>query len=50
MRLKPHRKLRLDVRNPHDDFGEVVNRQHIGKDDDKLVALWNAEHPEDSVE
>lgn len=50
VRLKPDRKLRLDVRNPHDYFGEVINRQHLGKDGDKLVALWNAEHPDDLVE
>jgi predicted histone-like DNA-binding protein len=50
VRLKPDRKLRLDVRNPQDYFGEVINRQHLGKDGDKLVALWNAEHPDDLVE
>ena len=50
VRLKPDRKLRLNVRNPHDFSGEVINRQHLGKDGDKLVALWNAEHPEDLVE
>jgi hypothetical protein len=37
------------MRNPHDFCGEGFNRQHNGKDGDKPVARWNAEHPEDLV-
>lgn len=50
VRLKPDRKLHLDVHNPHDFFGEMINRQHIGKSGDHLVALWDAEHPDDPAE
>ncbi len=49
VRLKPDRKLRLDIRNKQDFSGEVINRQHIGKSGDQLVALWDAEHPDDPV-
>ena len=50
VRLKPDRKLRIDVRQRDEFYGEIINRQHIGKNGDQLVALWNAEHPEDLVE
>lgn len=29
--------------------GAIINREHIGKTSDELVALWNTEHPEDQV-
>lgn len=29
--------------------GEIVNRENIGKTADDLVALWNADHPDDPV-
>jgi len=29
--------------------GTILNREHIGKTSDELVARWNAEHPEDPV-
>jgi hypothetical protein len=29
--------------------GTVLNRKHIGKTPDELVALWNADHPDDAV-
>ena len=29
--------------------GTVLNREHIGKTGDELVARWNSEHPEDPV-
>ena len=29
--------------------GKVINREHIGKTGDELVAKWNEEHPEDVV-
>lgn len=50
VRLKPDRRLLGNVRRTNDFFGEVVNRQYIGKSSDDLVALWNAEHPENPVE
>ena len=49
VRLKPDRKLNIDITIKQEFFGEVVNRQHIGKNGDQLVALWNAEHPDDPV-
>ena len=30
--------------------GAVENEEHVGKQPDDLVALWNAEHPDDPVE
>ena len=50
VRLKPDRSLLGNVRKTDDFFGEVINRQHIGKSGDDLVALWNVEHPENPVE
>ena len=50
VRLKPDRSLLGNVRRSNDFCGEVVNRQHIGKSGDDLVALWNAEHPDNKVE
>jgi hypothetical protein len=50
VRLKPDRKLRIDVTQSAEFYGKVINRQHIGKSGDARVALWNAEHPEDPVE
>ena len=29
--------------------GTIINREHIGKTSDELVARWNTEHPEDPV-
>lgn len=29
--------------------GTIINRENIGKTSDELVALWNAEHPDDPV-
>lgn len=40
--------LRRDL-NQRTYAGEVVNREQIGKTADELVALWNAEHPDDPV-
>ena len=45
VRLKPDRKLRIDVTQSAEFYGKVINRQHIGKNGDALVALWNAEDP-----
>jgi hypothetical protein len=30
--------------------GKILNAENIGKSADDLVALWNADHPEDPVE
>lgn len=30
--------------------GRIINREHIGKTSDELVARWNAENPSDLVE
>jgi hypothetical protein len=30
-------------------LGEILNRKHIGKTPDELVAVWNVEHPDDPV-
>ncbi len=27
----------------------VINHEHIGKEADEIIALWNAEHPDDPV-
>lgn len=29
--------------------GKIVNRKHIGKSSEQVIALWNAEHPDDLV-
>lgn len=29
--------------------GTIINRENIGKTSDELVALWNADHPDDPV-
>lgn len=29
--------------------GDIVNRENIGKTSDDLVAMWNADHPDDPV-
>ena len=30
--------------------GDIANRENIGKTSDELVAMWNAEHPDDPIE
>ncbi len=38
-------------RRLHQRFhGEIVNKENVGKNTDELIALWNAEHPDDPVE
>ncbi len=49
MRLKPDRKLHIEITIKQEFFGAIANRQHIGKNGDQLVALWNAEHSDDPV-
>jgi hypothetical protein len=46
-RLDPAIKDGLNA--PGTFTGSITNRQHIGKTADELVALWNAEHPDDPV-
>jgi hypothetical protein len=46
-RLDPAIKDGLNA--PGTFTGVITNRQHIGKTADELVALWNAEHPDDPV-
>jgi len=29
--------------------GTIINREHVGRTSDELVARWNAQHPEDPV-
>ncbi len=29
--------------------GSIENREHVGKSVEELVALWNAEHPDDPI-
>ena len=36
--------------NAHAFAGRILNRENIGKTSDELVALWDAEHPDDQVE
>jgi hypothetical protein len=46
-RADSHIKNRL---NDNDAFqGQIENGEHIGKSGDDLVALWNADHPDDPV-
>lgn len=40
-------KNRLNA--PGEFRGEIENRENIGKSSDELVAMWNAEHPDDPV-
>jgi len=49
VRLKPDRKLRSNVKDDRSIKATIVNREHIGKCGDQLVALWDAENPEDPV-
>ena len=46
-RADPVIKKRLNA--PGDFKGEIGRRENIGKTGDELVAMWNAEHPDDPV-
>ncbi|RMH79195.1 MAG: hypothetical protein D6681_19375, partial [Calditrichaeota bacterium] len=46
-RADPVIKKRLNA--PGAFKGEILHREHIGKSGDDLVAMWNAEHPDDPV-
>ncbi len=35
--------------NEGEFYGEIINRENIGKTPDELVGLWNVEHPDDPV-
>jgi hypothetical protein len=43
------RTLKRQVRPLENFLGEIIHRENIGRSGDELVALWNAEHPEDPV-
>ncbi len=49
-------KVRVDKRvlralNAEGAFrGRIINKENIGKSRQDLVALWNAEHPDDPIE
>ena len=43
------KRLKRALNNANFD-GTIINKQHIGKTSDEVIALWNAEHPEDPVE
>lgn len=44
------RAYRIESLNDSNAFkGEIECRENIGKSGDDLVALWNAEHPDDLV-
>ena len=42
--------LKNQLNTPGAFRGEIVNREHIGKTTDELVALWDADHPDDPIE
>ena len=46
-------ELRNDIKaglnRPGTFSGKVIHCEHIGKTADELVALWNADHPDDPV-
>lgn len=41
--------LKRALNVPGEFRGDIKHREHIGKTSDDLVALWNAEHPDDPV-
>jgi hypothetical protein len=45
------RDQHVDQLNVSGEFkGQIINALNIGKTTDKLVAVWNAEHPDDPIE
>ncbi len=44
------KELKRGLNAPDTFVGTIVNKENIGKSTDELVALWNAEHPDDPVE
>jgi hypothetical protein len=49
-RIIPHWHAALKFINAPGAFkGEIQNRENIGKTTAELVALWNADHPNDPV-
>ncbi len=43
------REIKNALNAPRAFSGIIRNQKHIGKTVDELVALWNAEHPDDPV-
>jgi hypothetical protein len=41
--------LQAAVANLDDYYGKVRHRKHIGLTAAEMIALWNAEHPDDPV-
>ncbi|MGD8814276.1 MAG: hypothetical protein PVI78_07340 [Anaerolineales bacterium] len=48
--LRMDRKILKEVNKEGAFTGEVVNRANIGLTQNDLIALWNADHPDDPVE
>ncbi len=45
------RKELINKLNASGEFkGKIINAQNIGKTTDELVAMWNADHPDDPIE
>ncbi len=42
-------RLKNGLNQPGAFKGEIENSKNIGKTGDELIALWNAEHPDDLV-
>ncbi len=47
--IRPDKFLSQELNIPKNFNGRIANREHIGKSLAELVALWNAEHPEDPI-
>jgi len=50
IRILPDPELVSAINRPDNFFGEIINARNIGKTGDELVALWDADHPDDPVE
>lgn len=49
IQYRPDNALIKGLNLPDVFSGTIVNAENIGKSMDELVALWNAEHPDDPV-
>jgi hypothetical protein len=47
--FRPDSAMNAGINMPGVFSGRIINREHIGKTSDELVALWNAEHGDDPV-
>jgi hypothetical protein len=48
--FRPDPEMLRQLNDPTKFRAKILNKASIGKSADDLVALWNAEHPEDPVE